>query len=350
VVEYQALAPAMVKGKSKAVEIWRPTAVRGGLGGPTPPSASLGEDSLLKVPASHGAAKSTISELPAWREPQGSEADVGREGDRVECSVFAPTEATAGSTILVQAFAHLSDQAHAAMGRAKESDPGAGRRAIKTLESKVLPGTVLTFSLSLPGMAIDDPVQSVVWEGEPDSAQFGVTIPKSHPPGSAVGTLTVAEGWLPIGHIKFTLTITSRAAEPPPMAVLGDDATRYTVAFVSYASSDRTKVLDRVQVLPLFGIRFFQDVLDLEPGERWERSLYRHIDESDIVLLFWSKAAKRSKWVRREIRYALDRKQGDEFAPPAIGPVLIEGPPVPHPWKELAHLHFNDKLLYFMQR
>ena len=118
------------------------------------------------------------------------------------------------------------------------------------------------------------------------------------------------------------------------------------MAFVSYASADRTKVLERVQVLPMFGVRTFQDVLDLAPGERWEQSLYRHIDESDIVLLFWSKAAKRSKWVRKEVRYALDRKHGDEIAPPEIGPVIIEGPPVPRPWKELAYLHFNDRIIY----
>jgi TIR domain len=91
-------------------------------------------------------------------------------------------------------------------------------------------------------------------------------------------------------------------------------------------------------------------VLNLEPGERWERSLYRHIDESDIVLLFWSKAAKKSKWVRKEVRYALERKHGNEFAPPEIGPVLIEGPPVPRPWKELAYLHFNDPRIYLMDR
>jgi hypothetical protein len=88
-------------------------------------------------------------------------------------------------------------------------------------------------------------------------------------------------------------------------------------------------VLERLQLLPILGVRTFQDVLDLTPGERWERSLYRHIDISDIVLLFWSNAGKRSKWVRKEVRYALDRKHGDEFALPEIGPVIIEGPPVP---------------------
>ena len=39
-----------------------------------------------------------------------------------------------------------------------------------------------------------------------------------------------------------------------------------------------------------------------------------------------------------------------EFALPEIGPVIIEGPPVPRPWKELADLHFSDRMIYFMDR
>ena len=39
---------------------------------------------------------------------------------------------------------------------------------------------------------------------------------------------------------------------------------------------------------------------------------------------------------------------GDDGAPPEIIPVPIEGPPPVAPPPELAHLHFNDRLLYFM--
>jgi hypothetical protein len=66
-------------------------------------------------------------------------------------------------------------------------------------------------------------------------------------------------------------------------------------------------------------------------------------------LLFWSTAAKESPWVLREVRYALERKGGNEAAPPEIRPVPIEGPPPVLPPEELKHLHFNDRLLYFMR-
>jgi hypothetical protein len=101
-------------------------------------------------------------------------------------------------------------------------------------------------------------------------------------------------------------------------------------------------------MLRLARIRYFQDVLKLEPGDRWERELYRHIDRSDLFLLFWSTRAKESKWVLEEVRYAIKRKAGDDAAPPDVIPVIIEGPPIPSPPEDLAHLHFNDYLIYFM--
>ncbi len=290
----------------------------------------------------------------APRSPEGSAVDATRPGDRVECSVFAPPTVSPGSVFLIQVFAHISGRPREAMLRATEFDADSVRRAIKTLESSVSRGTKLAFCLTMPGLQVDDPEQSMLWWGTTESVQFGVSVPERCRLGGVVGTVRISQDWIPIGHIKFKVTVAASPptfeARPPAISAVGEAAKRYEKAFVSYASADRTKVLERVQILPMFGVRTFQDVLDLGPGERWEQSLYRHIDESDIVLLFWSKAAKRSKWVRREVRYALDLKHDDASASPEIGPVIIEGPPVPRPWKELAFLHFNDRIIYFMNR
>jgi hypothetical protein len=85
-------------------------------------------------------------------------------------------------------------------------------------------------------------------------------------------------------------------------------------------------------------------VLDFDPGDRWAQKLFRHIDESDVMFLFWSSAARDSKWVRKEWQYGL-KKKGDDY----IRPVIIEGPPPPEPPRELKHLHFADRLLYFIK-
>jgi hypothetical protein len=159
----------------------------------------------------------------------------------------------------------------------------------------------------------------------------------------------VTLGSVPIGHVKFSLGVeraARAAAEPRPT---GDEACRYRRAFISYASADRPKVLPRVQMLRVQGIDFFQDLLTLEPGDQWEREIYKHIDACDVFLLFWSSNAKASEWVLREVRYALERRQRDEQARPEIYPVIIEGPPAALPPAELADLHFDDRLLYFIQ-
>jgi hypothetical protein len=54
--------------------------------------------------------------------------------------------------------------------------------------------------------------------------------------------------------------------------------------------------------------------------------------------------------VRKEVDFALACQAGDDRSPPEIRPVIIEGPPVIAPWDDLAHLHFNDRVLYFMSR
>src|SRR5262249_39651365 len=111
--------------------------------------------------------------------------------------------------------------------------------------------------------------------------------------------------------------------------------------FLSYASEDRVEVLKRAQILRAMNINFFQDVLNLSPGERWERRLYAEIDNCDLFLLFWSRHAQQSEWVIREAEYAL-AAPGE----PDIVPVPLEGPPPPLPPASLRDIHFNDPILY----
>lgn len=119
-------------------------------------------------------------------------------------------------------------------------------------------------------------------------------------------------------------------------------------AFVSYSSQDRSEVLKRLQVPSILQqYRIRHDLLSLRPGDIWEQKLKEYIDECDLFLLFWSSAAKRSEYVQKEIQYALKRKQGNDFAPPRIIPVIIEGPPPVPPPEDLKHIHFNDYLTYF---
>ena len=278
-------------------------------------------------------------------EPRPSTAS-DEKGDLVDCTVFAPSSAASGESVLIQVFAHLAEQTDDARALATEFDPGTQRRAFRSLEAPVPRGAVLTFELHVPGAAIAQPIETLTWRGRAQSVQFEVALPPNLT-GSLFGTIWISRDGGPLGHVKFKLAVHSDARSPGPLPV-GDVAVHYTAAFVSYAAVDRDEVLRRVQILRALKIPHFQDLVELEPGDRWWPRLQSAIDECDLFLLFWSSNAKQSEWVRKEVLHALARQAGDQLSPPEIRPVILEGPPLVPPWDELAHLHFNDKLLYFM--
>ena len=267
----------------------------------------------------------------------------------VSSSVFAPRRAACGEGFLVQVFAHLPGEAPVALkGRAIEAEPRAERVGGDLLDQPIKRGTTLTFILSMKGLEIDEPQQSRIWRGRTIGVQFGVTVPKDFQPCSMYGLLVVTAETIPIGHFRFAFEVVEpggfSAEKPDYIGAL----TRYQHAFISYAHQDRAEVLKRVQMLNLLKEKFFQDFISLEPGQPWEPAIREAIDRSDVIFLFWSKAASASTEVRKEVLYAEARRHGDENAAPAILPVIIEGPPPPSPPAELNFLHFDDKFSYWI--
>lgn len=270
-------------------------------------------------------------------------------GDDVDVSAFSPPRAARGEDFLVQVLAHRPDQDQIARALAAEADPDTTRRGVKSLAVPIELGAALTVELSMPGLLIDEPVQQLRWADRAEAVQFVVSVPDDLDDGSVMGTVKVSQQGIPIGSLRWRQPIDRAPTESEEPQSQGEKVTRYHKAFISYATRDRAEVLKRVQMLGRFGIDYFQDVLSLDPGQRWEQELYRQIEHCDLFLLFWSTAAKESEWVKKEALEALRLATASgESELPELGPVLIEGPPVPLPWPELAHLHFNDKLLYLM--
>jgi hypothetical protein len=210
-------------------------------------------------------------------------------------------------------------------------------------------GARVGFQLEVPGLGVsDDGLGEISWHNRITGVQFLVTAPKRCKPGPRPATLRIYVEGIPAGRIHFLIGVERKTSRDQPEP-RGHAARNYRKAFISYASEDRTEVLKRVQTLNALRVSFFQDLLNLEPGERWEKALYLHIDQSDLFLLFWSSRARGSVWVGKEIAYALERQKLNRDGEPDIVPVIIEGPPPPPPPKELAHLHFNDPLIYFMR-
>lgn len=263
--------------------------------------------------------------------------------DTVDCSVFSPPSAPAGSTVLVQVFLHIPEQAARAQFMASVMDQAATLKGVQTLKVPVARGSSVTVTLSGDGLGVDEPQQAVVWRGEPVFCQFLVSLPEGSRAKSFHSVVRIAVDGGLVGRIVFALSASPDSAAPQSVPQ-GTSARRYNHAFLSYASPDRKEVLKRAQILQAAGVSFFQDTLKLDPGTRWEKEIYRNIDGCDLFLLFWSKAALDSEWVIKEAEYALKRQGVGDM--PDIVPVILEDPPLPPP--SLAAIHFNDRIHYLI--
>lgn len=293
-------------------------------------------DAPVSLPAARREATTDSAEVP--------KAPGAPPAEPVDAAVFCPPTVGRATAFLVQVFLYPPALAEVARAEAHAADAGAERRGVLSLPLDVPRGTRIDLRLEMPGLRVDEPDTVLVWRGTLTAAQFDVAVPVDAALGTVIGRIQFSIAGVPAGTLRFRVTVaalatceTARAAE---VAVR-----RYRRAFVSYSSKDRAEVLRRVQAFRIAGLSVFQDFLDLEPGDRWEHELYREIDDCDVLLLFWSRAAAVSPWVAKEIDYALARKQGQDDRPPDIQPVPIEGPPIPTPPEKLRHLHFNDALL-----
>jgi hypothetical protein len=265
----------------------------------------------------------------------------------VECSVFGPPAAPPGKTILIQVFLHLADQAERARFLATSMDASAKVKGAKPLDLPVRRGARVEIAFNASGLVVDEPVQSVVWQGEPTFCQFLTTIPAGTSGQSFFPLIRVTVDGKLIGRIAFSLS-SDDAASQPASEPLGDHAKLYKYAFVSYASKDREEVLKRVQMLEVLKTKFFHDILSLDPGDRWEKKLYENIDRCDLFLLFWSQAARDSQWVLKEAEYALAHQLKDSGREPDLVPVVLEQNVPPPP--SLSAFHFNDRISYLISR
>jgi hypothetical protein len=82
------------------------------------------------------------------------------------------------------------------------------------------------------------------------------------------------------------------------------------------------------------------DCLSLQPNELWRARLAREIPARDVFMLFWSRAAARSRWVAWEWRLALKKKGLDAIQAHPLDP----WPKAPLP-RELSALHMGDALM-----
>ncbi|MCG8441275.1 MAG: toll/interleukin-1 receptor domain-containing protein [Caulobacterales bacterium] len=286
--------------------------------------------------------RASVGGLAGEAAPEASEADL---------TVFAPSAVAPGEELLIQVFLHPPDALAKTRELASLADGQAAARPTTPMPEAIAHGASVELRVEAPGLSLDAPVQTLIWRGAPNVAYFLASAPADHAGGACFVRVRALIDGVPARTAIFRVTIATPAEgadEPAEGDGVEVGAKRYRSAFLSYAEEDRAKVMEHYQSLKAVGMEVFQDILNLEPGERWRAALFERIARCDVFLLYWSSSAAASEWVVKEAEFALQAASLDPVGRPDIIPVLLEGPPPPPPPKGLEHLHFNDPVRYII--
>jgi hypothetical protein len=70
--------------------------------------------------------------------------------------------------------------------------------------------------------------------------------------------------------------------------------------FISYSRADRQRVVGLVGLLESLGHSVFMDQRSIQIGKRWQRELDNNLKKADVLIVFWTRHAARSEWVKWE--------------------------------------------------
>ena len=70
--------------------------------------------------------------------------------------------------------------------------------------------------------------------------------------------------------------------------------------FISYSRADRQRVTGLFELLQALDHQVFMDERSIRAGRRWRPELEKELHAADVLVVFWTRHARDSKWVRRE--------------------------------------------------
>ena len=192
--------------------------------------------------------------------------------------------------------------------------------------------------LSGEGATTHPPELRFEWSGRENLAAFAVKVAAT-PRDAVVLSFQVLVADVLIAVVPMRVSVAASADAPASQRVQGAVP---STAFASYSSQDAERVTQRLSTLTRWapGLDIFQDCLDLTPGDNFKPQLENQIARRDVFLLFWSRKAALSPWVRWEYTTALERKGIG-----AILPMPLEDPAIAPPPPELADQHQRDRFM-----
>jgi hypothetical protein len=265
-------------------------------------------------------------------------------------TVFGPAQVWRRKPFFLQTIFHLLEESSNALALARIIEPSATIAQALPLSGKVRDGDPIEVRLLADSRVhVDERTQALIWRGSTLAAQFSIQLPWLDWRSEYLFTVEVDIAGCPVGRCKFRLSVHNSATNRGEANRAYGSLSRYQRAFLSYASEDRSIVADVAQLLEVQGIDYFIDQISQRVGANWRAEIEKNIETADLFLLCWSRHAATSKWVAREIEWALRTQRRNGGRHPDIRPFLLEGPPFVPPPRALRHLHFNSATRFLKQ-
>jgi hypothetical protein len=257
---------------------------------------------------------------------------------QVLLAASAPRSSCAGAEFAAALVAYVEEAR--ASARKKLADLGEpGDRLVDDVPANTWrTGAPVTVRLTCEGATISPPEVRFDWSGRENLAAFSVKV------GSAQRDAVLLSFQISVANVlvAFLPMRVNLGASPETDATHRVQGALPRSAFASYSSRDAEPVTQRLSTLLRWapGLDIFQDCLDLTPGERFKPQLERQIARRDVFMLFWSRQAALSPWVRWEYTTALQQKGVG-----GILPMPLEDPAIAPPPPELADQHLRDRFM-----
>lgn len=200
-------------------------------------------------------------------------------------------------------------------------------------------GTKVSIKPEMPGFRFSPDESIVTWYGNFIPVEFCMKPLLKGPfpqRGKKIyGHVSFFVGPLQIAEINLNVIVKKRLLGDEEFTTNIEASAPYRKIFVSCAREDLhiTEIIGKTY--EAIGDKYMRDVKYLPHREKWWPVICKLIKEADEFHLFWSKAAKKSKYVEMEWREALKRKKKN-----FIRPIYWEKP-MPKPPPELIDIHFK---------
>jgi hypothetical protein len=282
--------------------------------------------------------------LGATKPPRTDMAMSGRGHDTVFFGASTPRRLKAGDQFVAR-FAVYTEFCRGDVQRVIHDESPLSHARWDSAKCRWRPGTLVSVNLSAAHIAVCNPNQTFRWNGKWEVLRFDAQVVDTIEVESTVFRFDIVVEGLPLVALRPEVQFVkvneyANTQDTPELTQKESPRT----AFASYARKDRSEVLRRVRSLQIFtGVEVFVDCLSIRPGEQWKKVIAQEILNREMFLLFWSRNAKKSKWVDWELKHALSCKERD-----AIQPHPLESAEVATPPAELGEFQFGAMYEFYL--